>query len=63
MWLELIRDWETPLRTFHKGHFNPPKVWANILGISVSEFNACLLGGQFANWFKVLETHFRDEKP
>ena len=52
---ELIRDWETPLTKFYKGHFNTAGVWANVFGISEIEFYQYLADGRFRDWLKPLE--------
>lgn len=52
MHLELIRDWETPLMTFNKGHYNKPYVWAKHLGLTEEEFYEYLIDGDFSSWFK-----------
>ena len=58
---ELIRDWETPITKFHKGHFNTPSVWAEVLGISEKDFWTYVLSGKFLNWFKVYENDINND--
>lgn len=49
---ELIKDWDTPITKFYKGHMNTPEVWAKIMGIDVKEFYESLENGSYVNWFK-----------
>ena len=62
MRLELIRDWETPITKFHKGHHNAPEVWAAVMGITLEEFYEYLISGQFSPWFKYFELEAEKKK-
>ena len=49
---EILRDWETPITKYHKGHINTSDTWAKIMGITNTEFHEFLAHGLFKNWFK-----------
>ncbi len=51
---ELIRDFETPLTTFHSGHQYDAKGWSKIFGISETVFYEYLMSGAFQHWLKVV---------
>lgn len=51
---ELVRDWETPITKFYKGHMNTSEVWAKVMGIEHHEFHEYLESGYFEKWFKII---------
>lgn len=60
--LELVREWQTPVTKFFKGHCNTPHGWAKNLGLSLKEFMEYYNTGKFVNWFKLNLTPFCAEK-
>ena len=47
----LKRDWETPMKTYKKGHKETSIGWAKILKITPVRFKKMIEKGEFDEWF------------